>query len=75
MIKTVDLSKDWEQWDYGDVIKQRYGLDVYNCSIDEVKKALADNKLEVEKTESKARGIDKLWKNIRKGCCRSNLAY
>lgn len=63
----VDLSKDWEEWDYAETIKKHYDIDVYNCSLDEVKKALADNKLEVEKTENKSRGIDKLWKNIRKG--------
>jgi lysyl-tRNA synthetase class 2 len=62
----VDLGKDWEEWDYAETIKQRYGLDPFNCTLEEVKKALADNKLEVEKTENKARGIDKLWKNIRK---------
>ena len=62
----VDLSKDWEEWDYAKTISDRYGIDVYNCTLDEVKKALADNKLEVEQTENKARGIDKLWKNIRK---------
>lgn len=63
---TVDMSKPWERWDYAQVIKDRYGLDVFTCTIDEVKKALADNGLEVEKAENKARGIDKLWKNIRK---------
>lgn len=62
----IDLSKDWEEWDYAETIRNRYGLDVYNCSLDEVKKALADNNLEVEQTENKARGIDKLWKHIRK---------
>lgn len=62
----IDLSKDWEQWDYAETIKKRYGIDVYGCTLDEVKKALADNKLEVEQTENMARGIDKLWKNIRK---------
>ena len=62
----VDMSKDWEIWDYATVIKDRYGIDVYDSSLEEVKKALADNKLEVEKTENRARGIDKLWKNIRK---------
>lgn len=62
----VDVSKDWEEWDYADVIRRHYGLDVYNCSLDEVKKALAEHHLEVEQTENKARGIDKLWKNIRK---------
>lgn len=62
----VDMAKDWEVWDYATVIKDRYGIDVYDSSLDDVKKALIDNKLEVEKTENRARGIDKLWKNIRK---------
>lgn len=62
----VDLSKDWEEWDYAETIRKHYGLDVYNCTLDDVKKALAEHKLEVEKTENKSRGIDKLWKNIRK---------
>lgn len=62
----VDMSSRWEVWDYATVIEERYGIDVYESSLDEVKKALADNKLEVEQTENRARGIDKLWKNIRK---------
>ncbi|MBC7512102.1 lysine--tRNA ligase [Candidatus Saccharibacteria bacterium] len=62
----IDLSKEWEKWDYAKVIQDRYGIDPYNCSIDQVKEALETNKLEVEKTENLARGIDKLWKNIRK---------
>jgi lysyl-tRNA synthetase class 2 len=62
----IDLSKEWEEWDYAETIQKRYGIDVYNCTLDEVKSALADNKLEVAQTENKARGIDKLWKNIRK---------
>lgn len=63
---TVDMGKEWEIWDYATVIKERYDIDVYESSLDDVKKALQDNKLEVEKTENRARGIDKLWKNIRK---------
>ena len=62
----VDLSKEWEEWDYAETIKNRYNVDPFDCTIDQVKKALADNNLEVEKTENIARGIDKLWKNIRK---------
>jgi len=64
--KDIDMSGQWEIWDYATVIKERYGINVYESSLDEVKKALADNKLEVEQTENRARGIDKLWKNIRK---------
>jgi len=62
----VDLSKKWEEWDYAETIEKRYGLNPYTCSLEEVKAALKANNLEVEQTENKARGIDKLWKNIRK---------
>lgn len=62
----VDMSGSWEVWDYATVIKDRYGIDVYESSLDEVKKALRGNNLEVEQTENRSRGIDKLWKNIRK---------
>lgn len=62
----IDLEQPWEEWDYATVIKDRYNVDPFNCTIEDVKKALADNHLEVEQTENLARGIDKLWKNIRK---------
>jgi len=62
----VNLDGEWERWDYAETIKNRYGVDPFDCTLDDVKKALAENKLEVEKSENKARGIDKLWKNIRK---------
>jgi lysyl-tRNA synthetase class 2 len=62
----VDLSKEWEQWDYAETIKKRYDIDPYNCTLEQVTKALKDNNLEVEQSENKSRGIDKLWKNIRK---------
>lgn len=62
----VDLAKEWQEWDYAETIEKHYGINPYTCTLSQVKKALADNKLEVEKTENMARGIDKLWKNIRK---------
>jgi lysyl-tRNA synthetase class 2 len=63
----IDMNGEWEVWDYETVIRERYDIDVYTSSLDEVKAALIANKLEVEQTENRARGIDKLWKNIRKG--------
>ncbi len=62
----VDMSGEWEIWDYADVIKKHYGIDVYNTTIEEVAQKLKEYGLEVEKTDSIPRGIDKLWKNIRK---------
>ena len=55
----------WEVWDYATVIRDHYGIDVHNTSIEEVSTKLAENKLEVEKTDSIPRGIDKLCKHIR----------
>lgn len=64
--KQVDMSKPWEQWDYAGVIRDHYGLDVFNCTIDQVKEQLQKHNLEVAQSENVARGIDKLWKNVRK---------
>ncbi len=63
----IDMSKAWERWDYAGVIRDHYGIDVFNCTIDEVKQKLSEHGLEVEKTENIARGIDKLWKKVRAG--------
>jgi lysyl-tRNA synthetase class 2 len=62
----VDLEKEWEEWDYAEVINKHYGINVYDCSLEDVKRALSEHKIEVEQADNKARGIDKLWKNIRK---------
>ena len=62
----VDMSGEWEIWDYATVIRERYGIDVWSTTIQEVSEKLKENGLEVEKTDSIPRGIDKLWKHIRK---------
>lgn len=64
--KDVDMNAKWETWDYAKAIKDKYGIDVYDSPIEDIKKVLADNGLEVQQTENRARSIDKLWKNIRK---------
>lgn len=63
----VDLEKPWERWDYAEVIRQHYGIDVFNTTIEDVSTRLKENGLEVEKTDSIPRGVDKLWKKIRAG--------
>ena len=60
------MSGEWEVWDYAEVIRKHYGIDVYNTTIEEVASKLKEYNLEVEKTDSIPRSIDKLWKNIRK---------
>lgn len=64
----VDLGKDGEDFprvSFVGVIKERYGLDVFNCSLEEAVAELKKIGGEVEKIDNKARVIDKLWKKIR----------
>ncbi len=63
--QAVDMGAKWERWDYATVIREHYGLEVFDCTIEQVKDQLKKNGLEVEKTENISRGIDKLWKKIR----------
>ena len=62
----IDMGRAWEVWDYAEVIAKHYNIDVYNTTMEEVAKKLKENNLEVKKTDSIPRGIDKLWKDIRK---------
>lgn len=62
----IDLEKPWDRWDYAEIIKKHYGIDVFDTTIEQVSAILKKHGLEVEKTDSIPRGIDKLWKNIRK---------
>lgn len=64
----IDLGADGEDWprvSFVDVIKEHYGLDVFTCTLDEVKAQLKKHAIEVEKSENRSRGIDKLWKKVR----------
>lgn len=64
--KDIDMNAQWDIWDYAKIINDRYAIDIYDSPIEDIKKVLVDNNLEVEKSENRARCIDKLWKNIRK---------
>jgi len=64
----VDLGPDGQDWpriSFVDVIREHYGLDVFTCTLDEVKEQLKKHHVEVEKSENRARGLDKLWKKVR----------
>lgn len=64
---SVNLDQEWERWDYAETIAKHYeGLDIFNCTLEQVKEQLSKHHLEVAKSDNKSRGIDKLWKNIRK---------
>lgn len=64
----VDLgsdNQDWPRISFVQIIKDRYGLDVFDCTLEQVQEQLKIHGVEVEKQDNRARGIDKLWKKIR----------
>lgn len=60
----VDLSKKWERIDYTQIIKERFGIDIFKTTLEEVNAILKENKSKPENNLN--RGIDQLWKLIRK---------
>ena len=66
--QAVNLGEDSENWprfSFVELIKERYGLDVFSCTLDEAVAELKKIGGEVEKIDNRSRVIDKLWKKIR----------
>ncbi|MEI7631848.1 MAG: lysine--tRNA ligase [bacterium] len=64
----VDLGAndtDWPKVSFVGVIKERFGIDVFNTTLEAVQAKVKENKIEVEKADNINRCIDKLWKKIR----------
>jgi len=63
----VDLGKDWELYDFCEVLKKEYSLDPLTATLADVKTALKDAGIEKDMdTMSIERGVDLLWKKVRK---------
>lgn len=64
----IDLGPDGEDWpriSFVEKIQERYGLDVFECTLEQAVEQLKKIGGEVEKIDNKSRVIDKLWKKIR----------
>lgn len=65
----VDFGNDGEHFgriSFLEVLKTQYNIDVFDSTIEEIQAKLKEEKLEVEKTDNRIRGLDKLWKKYRK---------
>lgn len=64
---TFDLSDEWEEIDYPEVIKEHFSVDIFKDSTDVLATALQRHGLAIEPLEAnRNRIIDNLWKVIRK---------
>lgn len=67
--KILDFGNDGEHFSrisFVEVIKKEYGIDVFESSIQDIKDALRQHGLDVEKQDNRQRTLDKLWKKYRK---------
>lgn len=61
----VDLGQDWQIIEYADIIKERFDIDIYHTTLDEVKNKLHQHHQPVDANLNLNRGLDNLWKLIR----------
>jgi lysyl-tRNA synthetase class 2 len=62
----VDLSKEWEEVWFADIIKERFGIDIFTDSVEKMNEKLKENSVDLGTDINRNRVIDNLWKVIRK---------
>ena len=62
----IDLDQEWPRIKYADLLKEKFGVDVFNPDAEQLKQILKDNHVELSGEVSTARMIDNVWKLIRK---------
>lgn len=62
----IDLEGDWPRIKYADIMKERFGVDVYNPDLDQMKEVLKANNVELDGPLNTIRAMDNVWKLIRR---------
>lgn len=62
----VNLDQQWPKVRYPDIMHERYGVDVFNPDLNQLKQILEDNKVKLEGDVNIHRAMDSVWKLIRK---------
>lgn len=68
--QSVDFGQDGENWprvSFVQIMRERYGLDVFDCTLEQAVAELKKVGGEVEQIDNRSRVLDKLWKKIRVG--------
>lgn len=67
--QTVDFGADGEKFpriSFVGVLREQYGIDVFESSMEDIQAKLSEENLEVEEADNRIRSLDKLWKKYRK---------
>ena len=62
----IDMDKEWEIYDFEEIIKKNTGIAIYEASIDDIKEKLDFYKVEYNPNLGFWRLVDLLWKVVRK---------
>lgn len=62
----IDLEKDWDRYDFNELMEKEYGFDPREVDLETVLKALDNEKIKYDPKIDLGRGVDLLWKKIRK---------
>lgn len=62
---TFDLADEWKELDYTTIIKEHFGVDIFEDSDEKILKVIQENKIEMGGDVNRNRMIDTLWKAIR----------
>lgn len=63
----IDLAKDWEEYDYVAIIKEKTGIDIKTATLAEMEDKLKELKVEYDKAGfNENRATDNLWKYCRR---------
>lgn len=62
----VDLGKDWGAYDFNELMKEKYGFDPRDVGMDTLLAVLKKEEVPHEPSVDIGRGVDLLWKKIRK---------
>ena len=63
---SVDLGSDWQEYDFNELMEKKYGIDPRTVTEKEVYDLLKKEHISHDKNIGLGRGVDLLWKSIRK---------
>ena len=62
----INLDQKWPVVRYPDIMKEKFGVDVFNPNLEQLKKILADHNVQLDGEVNTLRAMDSVWKLIRK---------
>jgi lysyl-tRNA synthetase class 2 len=63
---SIDLEQKWPIVKYPEIMKEKFGVDVFNPDLEQLKSILAENKVKLEGEVNVNRAMDSVWKIIRR---------